>query len=177
MTRYILSLFFILTLSTNSYSQKKVSSKLLACCAVGGRCTGSSYCTACSNCSGCKHCAENGGSCGVCAGGSGLTNFSSTSSTNRVRKKKKGSTYSTSSSVYYNNATPSIRVNEFALYDSILTVKTSILNVRTGPGKDYPIIVTLEKGDSVRVLETSAGDWIKVEIIGTELKVMCIETI
>lgn len=175
MTRKLLTLLFVLTLCATSYSQTKLKSKLIAsCCDVGGRCTGSSYCTACTNCSGCKHCAQNGGSCGVCSGGSSRSSFTSTSSNSRTTKtKKRNSSYSNSKSVsspthgFYNNGATEPPATEEVQYDSILTVKTSILNVRTGPGTNYPVIIKLEKGDYVRCIETTKGDWVKVEVVPT----------
>lgn len=52
----------------------------------GGRCTGSSSCTACKNCSRCAHC-KGGGSCGVCAVVS-TTSKSSKPSKTKVPVKK-----------------------------------------------------------------------------------------
>lgn len=164
MGRYILSLLFVLALSTTSFSQKKGSSKLLAsCCEGGGRCTGSAYCTACTNCSGCKHCADNGGSCGVCSGGgsSRVVSYpSSQTSTTRKTKTRKSTSSSSSTSGFYTSPT-----NSRILYGTLLTVKTATLNVRTSPGKDYPVRVVLEKGDEVRCMETSSAEWVKIEVV------------
>lgn len=174
MMRTLLILLFALSLCATCYSQTKLKSKLIAsCCDVGGRCTGSSYCTACTNCSGCKHCAQNGGSCGVCSGGSSRSTFTSSSSrSSKSVKKKKGNTnysnsYSTSSYRFYDNSTTASQASEEVLYDSVLTVKTSILNVRSGPGTNYSVIVKLEKGDYVRCIETTNEDWVKVEVVQT----------
>lgn len=160
MGRYILSLLFVLTLSATSYSQKKDSSKLIASCCDGDRgCTGSSSCSACTNCSGCRHCADNGGSCGVCSGGS---SSSFTSTTKKKRKAKTSQSYSSrssSSGFYSSTAKPEL------LFGAELTVKTTILNLRSGPGKDYSVVAILEKGDKVRCLETSSAEWIKVEVV------------
>lgn len=161
-----------LCLCASGYSQTKLKSKLIAsCCDVGGRCTGSSYCTACANCSGCKHCAQNGGSCGVCSGGNSRSTFTSSSShrSKSVKKKKKSANYSNSYSSppygFYDNSTTTSQTGEEVLYDSVLTVKTSILNVRSGSGTNYSVIVKLEKGDYVRCIETTKEDWVKVEVV------------
>lgn len=178
MTRILFSLLFVLSLSTTVYSQTKLKSKLIASsCDAGGRCTGSSYCTACSNCSRCKHCSQNGGSCGVCAGGSSASNFTSSSSGgNKSTKRKKNSSSSTtsrySSAAYglYDNDSTSTPANEEVSYDTVLTVITSILNVRSGPGKDYPVLVKLERGEYVRCIETTTADWVKVEVVGLSIE-------
>ena len=172
MTQTLLTLIFALSSCATCYSQTKFKSKLIAsCCDVGGRCTGSSYCTACTNCSGCKHCAQNGGSCGVCLGGSNRSTFTSYSSrsSKSVKKKKESTNYSNSYSSpsygFYDNSTTASQASEEVLYDSVLTVKTSILNVRSGPGTNYSVIVKLEKGDYVRCIETTKVDWVKVEVV------------
>ncbi len=173
MTRTVLTFLFALSLCATCYSQTKLKSKLIAsCCDVGGRCTGSSYCTACTNCSGCKHCAQNGGSCGVCSGGSSRSSFTSTSSSSRTTKsKKRNSSYSNSKSAssptygFYDDNTTTASVNDEVLKGTIMIVKTSMLNVRTGPGTNYPVIIKLEKGDYVRCIESTKGDWVKVEVV------------
>lgn len=177
MIRIFFSFLFILCLNFTGYSQTKLKSKLIAsCCDVGGRCTGSSNCTACSNCSGCKHCAQNGGSCGVCSGVSSRSSFTSTSSnsTRSTKGKKHSSSYSnsksSSSNNFYNNDLTTSTVSEEVLYNTVLRVKTLTLKVRTGPGKDYPIVVKLEKGEYVRCLETTSGSWIKVEVVGISIE-------
>lgn len=174
MKRTLHTLLFALSLCATCYSQTKLKSKLIAsCCDTGGRCTGSSYCTACSNCSGCKHCAQNGGSCGVCSGGSSRSSFTSTGSSGRSTKsKKRNSSYSNSKSTsssygFYDDNTSTASVNDEVLKGTIMIVKTSILNVRTGPRKDYPIVVKLKNGELVRVLETTKTEWIKIEVFDT----------
>ncbi len=45
-----------------------------------------------------------------------------------------------------------------------LTVQVSGLNVRQGPGTDYPVISSLNAGDTVTALgKDSAGDWYQVQ--------------
>lgn len=43
------------------------------------------------------------------------------------------------------------------------------LNVRAGPGTDYPSVQVLAKGLRVRASNVAAGKWIKIEIVGTTL--------
>ena len=45
---------------------------------------------------------------------------------------------------------------------NVRTVSNSILNVRTGAGQGYTRLYTLEKGDVMKVLETSKG-WYRIE--------------
>lgn len=50
-----------------------------------------------------------------------------------------------------------------------VTVRTDALNLRTGPGSDYQMIVVLTKGSKVSVIEMSPdGDWVRVvDVNGT----------
>ncbi|MBX2999619.1 MAG: SH3 domain-containing protein [Caldilineaceae bacterium] len=48
----------------------------------------------------------------------------------------------------------------------LATVTVSALNLRTGPSTNYPVIVTLAQGTSLRVLgQESAGQWINVRVL------------
>lgn len=45
----------------------------------------------------------------------------------------------------------------------IVTVNTEALNLRTGPGRDYQVVIILPKGTAVNVTEVSPdGDWVRV---------------
>lgn len=49
---------------------------------------------------------------------------------------------------------------------SLATVTVSALNLRTGPGTNYPVIVALGQGTSLRVLgQESSGYWINVRVL------------
>lgn len=170
MTRYILFFLSILTLSIIFYSDKNISSRLPNY-EMDGRCTGSSYCSACSNCSRCMHC-SNGGSCGVCSGGSSSrSNFrpaystSGSSSKKSKARKVKSRSYSAPTN-FYNEKTESANETEIQS-ETFLTVKTSILNVRSGPGIEYDVLAILKKGDTIRCIETSSADWIEIEVVET----------
>jgi|GEM_PF-595940 len=144
------------------------NSKLIASChADGGRCTGSAYCSACSNCSGCKHC-NSGGSCGVCASYSEPVK---TVYKKPAKKKAASSGISATKPGYQKTATKKAATKKPAqgIYAPApsykagdnLSVASEILNLREGPGTDYPVIETLEKGDSVQVLGYDA-EWVQV---------------
>ncbi len=58
---------------------------------------------------------------------------------------------------------PSIHDDQNALADtSDLKVTGTILHMREGPGLSYPIITTLEEGDSLTSIGRE-GDWIQVK--------------
>lgn len=44
-------------------------------------------------------------------------------------------------------------------------VTVSLLNIRTGEGKDTPVLLQLTKGKNVEILENS-GEWLKVKVGG-----------
>ena len=46
------------------------------------------------------------------------------------------------------------------------TVDTTNLNVRTGPGKSYPVITTLNEGDIIVILERTDSDWYYINFHG-----------
>ena len=45
-------------------------------------------------------------------------------------------------------------------------VTTGYLNLRSGPGTNYRILLTLTKGASLTVLDDSDGSWVKVQTSG-----------
>lgn len=157
-------LLFVLLLSVALNAQ---NSKLIAtsCHADGRRCTGSSYCTACSNCSGCAHC-NSGGSCGVCSSYSApKTVYSKPAKKNKVSTTKRKSPYSSSKKPA---AKKSSSVTSTHLYTAPKTqvsatvyVISEILNLRDGPGTEYAVIETLDKGDEMVILDHD-GDWAQV---------------
>lgn len=107
-----------------------------------GRCIGSANCTACRNCSACGHC-NSGGSCGVCS-----------------RRRSSVATpkaFSNAERELYNLSDD--ETSEY--YLRTLVVDSNVLNVRTGPGKDYSIIAKYAKDDELIFL-ASKGNWIKV---------------
>ncbi len=144
----ILFLFVFLNFCfLNSNGQTNSNNLIASCCIDGGRCTGSSYCTACKNCSGCKHCSKNGGSCGVCSGGS--------------RKVYKN--YKSSSNSYSSSSSNRKRY----LKGDYLTVKSTTLNLREGPGTKYKVIEKLNDQSSLTFIE-SRGPWLKVKVKKTK---------
>ena len=160
-------LFFFSFLSSYAQNTKLIVS---SCHADGGRCSGNAYCTACSNCSGCKHC-NSGGTCGVCT-----TYAEPVKAVYKKPAKKK--------SVSYNNtvtkpAYQKVTSKKLAAKKSAkeiytvspaynagdnLNVISEILNLRGGPSTDYPVIETLEKGDSVQLLGYD-GEWVQVIVM------------
>ena len=55
-------------------------------------------------------------------------------------------------------------------YDALLTVISSTLNLRSGPGAEYDVLLQLKKGEFVRCVETASGEWIKIEIASSEIE-------
>lgn len=51
------------------------------------------------------------------------------------------------------------------LYGTVNVSK--LLNVRSGPGLNYPVIRTLSRGNEVDVMEKHPNGWLKVNIVGT----------
>jgi len=138
-------LFFILFLSlgyANCYGQTMKNNVIASCCEGGRGCTGSAYCTACKNCSGCKHCAKNGGTCGVCRRGS--------SKSYTTYKKSSNSHRSTSNLRKY-------------LKDDNLTVNSTTLNLREGPGTKYKILEKLNNNSTLLFIENK-GTWLKIKV-------------
>ncbi|MEY8758142.1 SH3 domain-containing protein [Chryseobacterium tongliaoense] len=130
-----------------------------------GRCTGSANCNACSNCSRCGHCSS-GGTCGVCNGSSSGRSFYNSPSDKKTNNKKK--TSSKTRRTFQSGSTTS---NDF--YDSTIPIvyyaKAEIVNIRKGPGIEFPVIEKIKQGSKLVKIEKN-GDWVKVKIkkTGTE---------
>ncbi|WP_083535212.1 SH3 domain-containing protein [Chryseobacterium kwangjuense] len=128
-----------------------------------GKCTGSANCTACSNCSRCGHCGS-GGTCGVCSSGSSRKTIYTSPSRNNNRKEKKSSKT--------RNPTRSAPTSPQTIYTPISVVyyaKKRIVNIRRGPGIEFPVIEKIKQGSKLIKIEEH-NDWIKVKIkkTGTE---------
>jgi uncharacterized protein YgiM (DUF1202 family) len=126
--------------------QSCTESQAKGCC--GGRCTGSSYCTACTNCTRCAHC-NSGGSCGVCAA-------PVRTKTTTYEYKEKGPSTKTKGSTGTSE-------NDLIDDNSIYSVTSSTVNVRSGPSTQDGVITTLKYGDEVRVIEFTNEKWVKIE--------------
>lgn len=142
------------------------------------RCTGSANCNACSNCSRCGHCSA-GGTCGVCRGSSSGRSFYSSKPKKTPAKKKNTSSshnssnnsgyglYSGSSSknqkkpIYYYDS------NSNLIDDNFLYAKNKLVNIRKGPGKNYPIIETAKQNEKL-IFISEEGNWLKIVIQATE---------
>jgi hypothetical protein len=123
---------------------------------VAGRCTGSSSCTACKNCSRCAHC-SNGGTCGVCSGGRNYVTPSNSSSKKSSNNKSSGNgSYRPSSKPVY-VSTPTISIGGAA------SVSSTTLNIRKGPGTNYPVVYALDSGDEIEILNKPINGWIKIK--------------
>ncbi|MES2566232.1 MAG: SH3 domain-containing protein [Bacteroidota bacterium] len=125
----------------------------------GGRCTGSSSCSACKNCSRCAHC-SNGGTCGVCSGGS-----SDESST--PKKHYSSSSYSSSSHKSSNKSTVEAKKSVVQTY----FVKTSILNIRKEPTKSSETVCVAKKKEKVKILKEYNDTWYYVLVLCNGKKV------
>ncbi|XZO01723.1 MAG: SH3 domain-containing protein [Microcoleus sp.] len=44
---------------------------------------------------------------------------------------------------------------------SFINVKTGTVNIRKGPGNNYPVVVKLKRGDGVRAVSRK-GQWVKI---------------
>ncbi|MBN9286262.1 MULTISPECIES: SH3 domain-containing protein [unclassified Flavobacterium] len=129
----------------------QVKSNLIASCCEsdGGRCSGSSYCSACTNCSRCKHC-KAGGTCGACS------NESSDREARTYRKKADRkpvviidkAVKTTKKTLYYTNQP--------------IFITVAFVNLRQGPGTNYKILEKVMKGSRVLYIETTEA-WIKVK--------------
>lgn len=162
----------VLLLFFSFVSAHAQNSKLIAssCHADGGRCSGNAYCTACSNCSGCKHC-NSGGTCGVC------TSYAEPVKTAYKKPAKKKAVHSSSAPKQSDNNKTAVKKASAKkpskpVYTSApahgagdkLSVISEILNLREGPGTDYPAIETLEKDDTVQFLGYD-GEWVQVIVM------------
>ncbi|WP_081873891.1 SH3 domain-containing protein [Chryseobacterium sp. JM1] len=129
-----------------------------------GKCTGSANCTACSNCSRCGHCSS-GGTCGVCSSSSSRKIIYTSPSRNISRKEKKSSKI--------RNTTQSPPTSSRTIYSFPISVvyyaKAEIVNIRKGPGNEFPVIEKIRQGSKLIKIEQH-NDWIKVRIkkTGTE---------
>ena len=161
MARAYLLFVLLFTTAINAQDSKLIAS---SCHADGRRCSGTAYCSACSNCSGCANC-NSGGTCGVC------TSYETQKKVYKkpVKKAIKPAVYTTKATKVkpstkkksiqsFYNSTPTYSVGD-KIY-----VSSEILNLREGPGTNYPIIETLEKGDTLELLGYD-GEWIQVIIL------------
>ncbi len=143
---------FLITIGLNSFGQVNTSNAIASCCDIGGRCTGSAYCSACTNCSGCKYCSKNGGSCGVCSIGN----------TRSYKSRKKRKKYNTKAT-YKKAKTISNLTSNAYLYTSSAT-----LNLRNGPSTKHKIIIKLKKNTKLLYIKKQ-GNWIKVKVVTSKL--------
>ncbi len=137
-----------------------------------GKCTGSSYCSACSNCSRCGHCGS-GGTCGVCSGGSSSERISNNSGQSSHKKKKRSYSDSdisnnNSSLGLYSSSKKKTPVyhyegNQALKEENLLYTISKTTNLRSGAGKDFPIVETL-KLNSKLILLYEKGEWYKVRV-------------
>lgn len=148
--RFFLLLFLVwLSLTVSGQTD---STQLASCCE--GKCTGSAYCTACKNCSGCKHC-NSGGTCGVCSSGvkwkAAPSPSSSGTGTGSHTTKPKTTEAPSSNKPSYESTMP-----------TIVGVISQTLNLRSGPGTEYDVVLVLSKGQVLTVLEPASNGWLKV---------------
>lgn len=117
-----------------------------------GRCTGSASCSACRNCSRCAHC-SGGGSCGICA---------DKARTYAVPKRSSPHQYSAPSRTTTSRSNNTVRKDLAASTEAkTLVVISQTLNLREGPGKEYPIVARLAYSDELTFISVT-GDWLKV---------------
>lgn len=133
-----------------NFINKKID-KINCCSTLGGKCVGSSSCTACTNCSRCKHC-SNGGSCGVCSGRSSRT------------------TYPTNSNLYTNPSNNNTKIPNGKTSGSSKSKKVTVLKLivlsqelklRSGPGSEFGVIENLTLGDQLNYIDKESN-WINV---------------
>jgi len=144
MKRMLFILFVIIINCTGTFAQ-------------GRKCYGYDNCTACTTCSACQHCAKGGGTCGVC---------SSIKHTPAKTTKKKTPTieYKTIPS----NNSPSATIKSPSDNTDLFVVTASSLNLRSGPGVSFAVIIPLELGTELTVL-ASNGIWWKVKVFKSGL--------
>lgn len=118
------------------------------CC---GKCTGSAYCTACKNCKYCKHC-NSGGSCGVCAAPK-----SRSRDYYPTPAPPTPSRHETAPRTHFTPAPTAVPQGRSG------TVTAAALNLRGGPGTQFPIIYRLKKGDPLVIL-ADLGQWLHVRV-------------
>ncbi|MDD7885053.1 SH3 domain-containing protein [Flavivirga sp. 57AJ16] len=174
----IFTLIILIFGTNNSFGQK--NNAIASCCeGEGGRCTGSSNCSACTNCSRCKYC-NSGGSCGVCSGGSRRT-YTPTYTPKRNTYYSPSSPSTSTSNYNQNNKIKTYlsnnNLNSTEIYDlpndinseyylKTLMVNTLTLNLRKGPSTSFDILERLSKYQEL-VLLAMIGDWVKVRVKST----------
>lgn len=140
-----------------------------------GRCTGSAYCTACSNCSRCGHCGA-GGTCGVCSGSSSGRSYSGSGySSSKKKKSYRSGSYKSSNNASANFYSSSRKKTPIYRYEAnisladenfLYTIYKSV-NIRSGAGKNYPIVETVTKNTKLIFLYKKS-DWYKVRVVDSE---------
>lgn len=136
--------------------------------ADAARCTGSASCSACTNCSRCGHCGA-GGSCGVCRGSSSGRKAYSSGTNTSARKRSSAAVYTSSRSTALRSSAPTSRTKTI---DRPFTIGTAlypvneIINVRKGPGTQYPVIEKVTPRSELILLEVLES-WYKVEVAET----------
>lgn len=146
-----------------------------------GKCTGSASCSACSNCSRCGHCSA-GGTCGVCRGSSsGRSFYSSGSSSKKKTLAKKKSTNSSNITTdtnsrygFYSNSsdakgkTPVYDDEHTSLSEeNFLYVNGNSINVRKGPGENYPVLEKVNKNQKLVFVSEEEEGWLKIIVYST----------
>lgn len=165
-----LLLFGIMLISDGDTSALSFFPKTEATCAnpngkpvdlasTSSRCYGYDPCAACHDCSRCGYC-NNGGSCGVCSG-SRTSNYRKKSSS--YSRQCSGSTRSYNGISAYSSPTtaPSTRT---VYLPAPAFVSAKALNVRSGPGTKFEILVQLSAGEPVTITETAGVSWVKIEV-------------
>ncbi|MGC1633785.1 MAG: hypothetical protein WA749_16875 [Gelidibacter sp.] len=140
----VLSMVLFALAISASFSQSDTKNLIASCCTEGGRCKGSTYCSACKNCLGCKHCTKNGGSCGVCA-----------------TDRKNTNTSNNKSSIYYNSSLTRISVTTTYIKGESLFGNAPTLNLREGPASNFKILEKLTPKSTLIHIETE-GSWMKM---------------
>lgn len=155
------TLFILLIIiGLNSFGQENT---IASCCVIGGRCTGSVYCSACTNCKYCKHCAKNGGSCGVCSVGN---TRSYKPRKKKIRSRKLNYTR-TRKKQNTNTIYGKFKINNY-INAPYLYVTSTVLHLRKGAGSRYKIIAKLTK-DTKLIYIKKQGNWIKIKVVESGL--------
>ncbi|SIS32738.1 hypothetical protein SAMN05421768_10326 [Chryseobacterium joostei] len=131
----------------------------------GGKCTGSTYCTACSNCSRCGHC-SGGGTCGVCK-----SNFSPTTIPSKRSPSKKSSSRSKSDSYYKPNSKgSSTKIPKSSIEDLSINLTLNSIIISNRATKIFEkqsfkskIIETVSKNTSLIKISKNSS-WYKVKV-------------
>lgn len=139
-----LQLFFIILLSCTEVNAKHtddIRDTDETCC--GGRCTGSTYCTACRNCSRCGYC-NSGGSCGVCAGTKKQSYYNRQNHNTQTRSYNNNSNYNTNMIGY--------------IPVPVVHYSKKRINLRELPSLQAPIVIQIPKGIKI-YLESKENNW------------------